>query len=98
MNKPYFTRKNLIAIAMAFFYSFLLLFVGLCIEGSFKFANEDNPIAMIAETLNFKLVSYGVSGYICLILIAIYVVAGATFIIYERRYAIVNNKTRIVQK
>lgn len=45
---------------MAFFYSFLLLFVGLCIEGSFKFANEDNPIAMIAETLNFKLVSYGV--------------------------------------
>ncbi len=93
MNKPYFTRKNLIAIAMAFFYSFLLLFVGLCIEGSFKFANEDNPIAMIAETLNFKLVSYGVSGYICLILIAIYVVAGAIFIIYERRYAIVNNKS-----
>ena len=64
MNKPYFTRKNLIAIAMAFFYSFLLLFVGLCIEGSFKFANEDNPIAMVAKELNFKLVSYGVSGYL----------------------------------
>ena len=92
MNKPYFTRKNLIAIAMAFFYSFLLLFVGLCLEGSFTFANKDNPLAMIAEALNFKLVSYGVSGYICLILIAIYVVVGTIFIIYERRYAIVNNK------
>ena len=29
-NKTYFTRKNLIAIALAFIYGLMLVFTGLC--------------------------------------------------------------------
>lgn len=54
MNKPYFTRKNLIFISLAIFYSFLLLFTGLCIEGSHSFANKNNPLAQVAQALHFK--------------------------------------------
>ena len=92
MNKPYFTRKNLIFISLAIFYSFLLLFTGLCIEGSHSFANKNNPLAQVAEALNFKSISCGVTGYVALILVAIYVSVFVTIFLYEKRFAIVNNK------
>lgn len=92
MNKPYFTRKNLMAWSLSFFYAFLLVFVGLCLEGSYKFMNPENPFAALARGLHFKEIVCGVSGFMCLILLAIYIIACTGFIIYERRYAVINNK------
>ena len=92
MNKPYFTRKNLIFISLAIFYSFLLLFTGLCIEGSHSFANKNNPLAQVAQALHFKSIIFGVTGYVALILVAIYVSVFVTIFLYEKRFAIVNNK------
>ena len=92
MKKPYFTRKNLIVLSLAFFYSFLLLFVGLCLDGSHLLIGKKNPIALVAEKINFEPIRCGVTGYLSLILVAIYISVFVALFLYEKRYAVLNNK------
>lgn len=89
MAKPYFTRKNLIALSLAFFYSILLVFTGLCLSGTL--VSKKNPIASLGEMFNFNKIVPGVSGFVCLLLVALYIIVFVAVCIYERRYAIVNN-------
>ena len=42
-EKTYFTRKNLVVIALSFFCAVVVLFTGLCIEGSHSITNKNNP-------------------------------------------------------
>lgn len=92
MKKPYFTRKNLIVLSLAFFYSFLILFVGLCLDGSHLLIGKKNPIALVAEKINFEPIRCGVTGYVSLILVAIYISVFVALFLYEKRYAVLNNK------
>ena len=92
MKKPYFTRKNLIVISLTFFFAFLMLFVGLCIEGSHGFAKASNPINQLAMLFRFKSIEAGVPGFLCLLMVAIYIIVCPAFIIYEYRYAVINFK------
>lgn len=92
MKKPYFTRKNLIVLSLAFFYSFLLLFVGLCLDGSHLLIGKKNPIALVAGKINFEPIRCGVTGYASLILVAIYISVFVALFLYEKRYAVLNNK------
>ena len=92
MKKPYFTRKSLIVLSLAFFYSFLLLFVGLCLDGSHLLIGKKNPIALVAEKINFEPIRCGVTGYVSLILVAIYISVFVALFLYEKRYAVLNNK------
>lgn len=92
MKKPYFTRKNMIVLSLAFFYSFLLLFVGLCLDGSHLLIGKKNPIALVAEKINFEPIRCGVTGYVSLILVAIYISVFVALFLYEKRYAVLNNK------
>lgn len=92
MKKPYFTRKNLIVLSLAFFYSFLLLFVGLCLDGSHLLIGKKNPIALVAEKINFEPIRCGVTGYVSLILVAIYISVFVALFLYEKRYAVLINK------
>ena len=91
-EKTYFTRKNLVVIALSFFCAVVVLFTGLCIEGSHSITNKNNPIQMIADKLNFPIVEPGISGFIGLILIAIYIVVLTASLIYEYRYAVTNKQ------
>lgn len=91
MKKTYLTRKNLITIALTMFYSFVLLFVGACIEGSHNIFSKKNPVQAIANILNFESITSGVSGFLLLILVAIYISVFVAAFLFERRYAIVNN-------
>ena len=92
MKKPYYTRKDLIAISLSVFYTFVLVFVGMCLEGTYSFVSSKNPIAAIGKGLNFKTIDCGISGFICLVLVALYVAVFTAVFLYERRYAIVTNK------
>ncbi len=95
--KTHFTRKNLIAIAMTFFYALCVLFSGLAIDGNNPFFAKNNPIQNMAATLfpvkdingiTSKGVPAGsVPAYILLILFAVYVVLCTAAIIYEVRLA-----------
>lgn len=90
-KKNYFTRKNLIWIALVTFYSFLIVFVGACIDSTHSIIYKKNPIALIAKALNFQEISAGISGGILLILIAFYITVCYVALTYELRYATVNN-------
>lgn len=102
MIKPYFTRKNFIKLALAFFYSFTLLFVGFCIDGGSAEAGQQpgiiyigNPIAKLGNAIfGFSYGDVGASMYLLLILVAIYVSLFIGIFLYERQYAIVNGKKK----
>ena len=91
-NKPYFTRKNLIAISLAFIYGLILVFTGLCIDAEHNFISKKNPINELAQGMKFKEITAGLGGFLVLILVAIYIAVFVGAIIYEIRYAKVNNK------
>ena len=92
MKKPYYTRKDLITISLAIFYAFVLIFVGMCLEGTYSFVSSKNPIAAMGKGLGFTIIECGLSGFICLVLVALYVAVFTAVFMYERRYAIVTNK------
>ena len=58
MKRPFYTRKDLIKISLAFFYSFLLMFVGLCIETGNTFVSKRNPFMQLGKFFNFKQIRY----------------------------------------
>ena len=90
MIQTVFTRKNLIAIAISVFYSITLVFTGACIDASGQILSNKNPFAALAEAMGFRSITPGILGYLCLILVAFYVIVATTALIFERRYAIVN--------
>lgn len=91
MFKVLLTRKNLIAMALAIFYAFIFLFVGVCLDGNASVLSSRNPIAKLANGLGLQLINLSGSGYVCLILCAVYIIVFTATFLYERRYAIVNN-------
>ncbi|MBR4420490.1 MAG: hypothetical protein IKT32_06375 [Clostridia bacterium] len=93
MIKTLFTRKNLIAISLVVFYAFIFLFTGICLDGNSSMVSSKNPIAKTAKDLGFQLIDSSLSAFVCLILIAVYIIVFAVAFVYERRYAIVNNKS-----
>lgn len=92
MLKVVFTRKNLIAIALSCLYSFLMVFVGFCIDGSYAFMSAKNPINRLALSIGLTPVTPTLSGFVALGLLALFISVAITAIIYERRVAIVSGK------
>ncbi len=97
MFKTHLTRKNLISVAMVFFYGLAVLFAGLAIDGNNPVFAKNNPIQNMAASL-FKvtdvngMTAKGVPGgsiqaYILLILFVIYIILCTAAIIYEVRLA-----------
>lgn len=97
MFKTHFTRKNLIGIAMTFFYCLCVLIAGVAIDGNNPFFAKNNPIQNMAAAvfpikdingLTAKGVPAGsLQAYILLILFIIYVLLCTSAIIYEVRLA-----------
>ena len=94
MIKPYFTRKNFIKLALAMFYSFTILFTGICLDAGGGLVSKKNPIAALGSLFNFHLIDVGASMILCLILVAIYISVFVGLFLYERQYAIVNGKKK----
>ena len=91
MIQTIFTRKNLIAIALVTFYSILAIFTGACLDGNATFIYPKNPIAKMGESLGFAKITPGVLGFLLLLLVAFYIIVLFTALVYEKRYATVNN-------
>lgn len=92
MVKPYFTRKNLIFIALTFFYAILIVFSGVCIDAAHTIIPKGNIINILGQQLGFQPIEAGVAGLVTLILIAIYMLVFIAALLYMRRYAIINGK------
>ena len=92
LKKPYFTRKDLIVLSLAIFYSLLLLFVGSCLmTGDAAIMSSKNPILEAATNMFlYKPIEAGLSGFLMLILLALYISVIVGGILFVRRFAIVN--------
>ncbi len=97
MFKTHFTRKNLISIAIVFFYGICILLAALAIDGNNPFFVKNNPIQNLAAALfpvkdingvTEKGVPAGsIRAYILIVLFVIYFVLFVAAIIYEVRLA-----------
>ena len=92
MVKPYFTRKNLIFIALAFFYALFIVFAGACIDGAHAVIPKGNIINVIGMQLGFQSIESGTAGFVTLFLIGFYLLVFIAAFLYERRFAILNGK------
>ena len=89
---PYFTRKNLIIIALTAMFSILLVFVGLCLTAkTTKIFATNNPVLLFAKSMGFQEIQInGPIGFIGLALVALYIIVFACALIYEIRFAKIN--------
>ncbi len=90
MIQTIFTRKNLITLALVIFFALVLLFTGVCLDAESAFLNPENPIAMLGASMGFEAIVPGTAGFLCLALVAFYIIIMAVALIYERRYAVMN--------
>lgn len=92
MLKVVFTRKNLMAIALACLFSLLMVFVGFCIAEPHTFMSAKNPVNQLALGINLKPVEPTLSGYVALGLLALFITVFVAAFIYIKRVAIVSGR------
>ena len=92
MKRPHYTRKDLIAISLAVFYSFLFIFVGMCLDVNSNLVSKKNPFAILANAVGVGTTEGSVTGFVFIALIAVYITVFIAAFLYERRIAIVNHK------
>ena len=92
MKRPYISRKNLIAIAIAALYAVLFVFIGFAITATKDSAiNEKNIFKIMAEGFGFQtIVLGGVSAQISLVLVGVYIIVLFFFLVYIRRFQVIN--------
>ena len=90
MFQKLITRKNLITVSLSVFYSMILLFTGACLDAKSGVLSSKNPIAGLSRAFGFKSIDAGTSAFLCLVLVAFYIILMVCAVCYERRYAIVN--------
>lgn len=78
---------NLLAIGASLLFSFLLIFVGLCLDADGSYMNKSNAFAKLAEAMFGKLYSAPVNALIGDFFLAIYVSVFVIAVIYEYRIA-----------
>ncbi len=90
IRHPFYSRGNLIAIGLASFLAFAIIFSGICINvGESALLSKKNPIATLSQGI------FGVNGVfecggsaiISLLLVAIYIPLGLALILYVSRFA-----------
>lgn len=92
MKRPHYTRKDLIAISIAVFYSFLFIFVGMCLDINSNMVSKKNPFAILANAIGVGTTEGSVTGFVFISLVAVYITVFVATFLYERRLALVNNK------
>lgn len=93
MKRPFYTRKDLIILSLTLLYSILFGFVGLClIDGDMAIMNKKNPIALFGNLFGIERTQTGITGYLFIVLVALYIAVFCGVLLYERRYAIATNK------
>lgn len=88
MIKTLFTRKNFIVISLAALYSMLMVFTCACIDGAHTFFPKKNLVNMLAQGMRFTEIAGGTSGFVMIMLVAVFITVAVTAITFERQFAI----------
>lgn len=86
-RKTHFTRKNLIFLALLFFFLLIQTFTLICLDAGGGFVKKNNPIALFAGLLGFPVFKLTVTDYVTYLLIAAYTFICIAAILYEVRLA-----------
>ena len=89
MLKAIYTRKNYITIALACMYSFLMVFVGLCLDNGSTMLSPKNPINMLGAAIGLPAVTPNINGIITLFLCGVFFAVFVAAVIYQHRVAVV---------
>lgn len=92
--KPYFTRKNLIILSLAFFYALILIYTSMCIEAGNLFRLNRSIIASVGHMFGFTFLPADTTTYLMVLLVAVYVMVFSGVLLYELRYATLNGKSK----
>ena len=84
--KTHFTRKNLIALGLIFFYLVMCLFASVCIDTN-GIMKKGNPFQGLSTSFGFPEFIGSYQSYILVILTLIYILLFAAAFIYEMRLA-----------
>ena len=98
-TKPYFTRKNLIILSLAFIYALVLMYTAICLGAAANFRLNRNALQAIRNL--FGLPSdplWTTTNLLMVFLVSIYVIVLVATILYEMRYAILNGKKKFSGK
>ena len=68
--KPYFTRKNLIILSLAFFYALILIYTSMCIEAGNLFRLNRSIIASVGHMFGFTFLPADTTTYLMVLLVA----------------------------
>ena len=96
--KPYFTRKNLVFLSLAFFYALVLLYTAMCLDGNHVFVNKRNLLIPIGKLFGFTEIPAATTTFLMVFLVAIYVIVFVGLFLYELRYATLNGKKKFGPK
>lgn len=91
MIKTLFTRKTFIAISLSVMYAVLLVFTYACIDGAHTFYPKKNLVNMLAVGMRFEEIAGGTSGFVMVMLLAVFVTIAAVAICFERQFAVFKN-------
>lgn len=91
MIKTLFTRKTFIAISLTVMYAVLLVFTCACIDGAHTFYPKKNLVNMLAVGMRFEEIAGGTSGFVMVMLLAVFVTIAAVAICFERQFAVFKN-------
>lgn len=86
-KKTHFTRKNLIFLALVFFFLLMQTFVMVCLDGNSGFIKKNNPISQFAQVFGFTLINLGVVDFVCFFLAVFYTFVFIVAILYQVRLA-----------
>ena len=91
MIKTLFTRKTFIAISLSVMYAVLLVFTCACIDGAHTFYPKKNLVNMLAVGMRFEEIAGGTSGFVMVMLLAVFITIAAVAICFERQFAVFKN-------
>ena len=94
MLKNFFTRKNLLIIAVLFIYSSLFLICGIAIDEAHAILPRSNVLYKFAKTINMAGIELGSTGLVTIILNTVYIFLCPAVILYIWRVAKVNKIPR----
>lgn len=92
MIKTLFTRKTLITIALACLYAMLLIVVCACIDGAHAILPAKNVINKIAEGMHFESIQGTRTGFVSVLLNAVFAIIAACSVCFEYRIAVFKKK------
>ena len=87
MKKFYFTRKNLIEIAIVFLFAVLYVFVFASVDANHTILAQGNPIEELYLGMGLPPIGSGTTGYVTAILVAAFMTLGDVGVISMRRLA-----------